>query len=49
MQSLPHRANLEHLKKQAKDLLRLYRSGDPGAIADLASTFRRLRAGQATR
>jgi hypothetical protein len=33
MQSLPDRANLEHLKKQAKDLLRLYRTGDPDAIA----------------
>jgi ankyrin repeat protein len=33
MQSLPNRANLEHLKKQAKDLLRLYRRGDSGAIA----------------
>ncbi|HEY6433492.1 MAG TPA: hypothetical protein VIZ17_16045 [Acetobacteraceae bacterium] len=32
MQPLPDRANLEHLKKQAKDLLRLYRSGDPHVI-----------------
>jgi len=33
MPSLPDRANLDHLKKQAKDLLRLHGSGDPGAIA----------------
>ncbi|HUB45302.1 MAG TPA: hypothetical protein VMB73_09990 [Acetobacteraceae bacterium] len=33
MPSLPDQANLEHLKKQAKDLLRLHRSGDPGGIA----------------
>ena len=32
MQSLPERANIAHLKKQAKDLLRLYRGGDPDAI-----------------
>ena len=31
MKTLPDRANLEHLKKQAKDLLRAQRSGDPGA------------------
>src|SRR5277367_3902888 len=33
MQPLPVRANLEHLKKQAKDLLRRYYGGDPEAIA----------------
>jgi len=33
MQPLPVRSNLEHLKKQAKDLLRRYYSGDPEAIA----------------
>jgi ankyrin repeat protein len=33
MQTLPDRANLVHLRKQAKDLLRLYRSGDADAIA----------------
>lgn len=31
--TLPDRANLDHLKKQAKDLLRLYQSGDAGAFA----------------
>jgi len=30
---LPDRSNLDHLKKQAKDLIRSYRSGDPQAIA----------------
>ncbi|MBM3822655.1 MAG: ankyrin repeat domain-containing protein [Verrucomicrobia bacterium] len=30
-QSLPPRPNLEHLKNQAKDLLRSYRAGDPSA------------------
>lgn len=33
MQLLPQHPNLEHLKKQAKDLLRLYRTGDSDAIA----------------
>ncbi len=33
MSKLPDRANLGHLKKQAKDLLRLYRTRDPEAIA----------------
>ena len=33
MQSLPDRPNSVHLRKQAKDLLRSYRSGDPDAIA----------------
>ncbi|MGY2492709.1 hypothetical protein [Cupriavidus sp. CP313] len=33
MEKLPAQANLDHLKKQAKDLLRLYRTGDAGAIA----------------
>jgi hypothetical protein len=32
MKSLPPAADLGHLKKQAKTLLRLYRSGDPAAI-----------------
>ena len=31
--SLPTRPNLEHLRNQAKDLLRAYRSGDPSALA----------------
>ncbi len=30
---LPDRSNLDHLKKQAKDLIRLYRERDPEAIA----------------
>jgi hypothetical protein len=35
--TLPDRSNLDHVKKQAKDLLRLYRNRDPEAI----SRFRR--------
>jgi len=30
---LPDRSNLDHLKKQAKDLIRLYRTRDPEAMA----------------
>lgn len=33
MKRLPDRSSLDHLKKQAKDLLRLYKSGDAEAIA----------------
>jgi ankyrin repeat protein len=33
MNRLPDRSNLDHLKKQAKDLIRLYRNRDPQAIA----------------
>ncbi|RFU48972.1 ankyrin repeat domain-containing protein [Paraburkholderia sp. DHOC27] len=33
MNKLPPRASLDHLKKQAKTLLRLYRDGDPTATA----------------
>jgi hypothetical protein len=33
MTNLPDRANLAYLKKQAKDLIRLYRDRDPEAIA----------------
>src|SRR6266849_1480705 len=33
MKRLPDRVNLDHLKKQAKDLIRLYRSRDAQAIA----------------
>ena len=33
MNRSPDRLNLDHLKKQAKDLIRLYRSRDAGAIA----------------
>jgi ankyrin repeat protein len=32
MPGLPENPNLEHLKKQAKDLLRLYRASDPAAF-----------------
>jgi hypothetical protein len=33
MKKLPDRADLDHLKKQAKELIRLYRTGDPAAVA----------------
>ena len=33
MARLPERPNFEHLKKQAKDLLRAYRAGEPAALA----------------
>ena len=33
MKRLPDRVNLDHLKKQAKDLIRLYRNRDPEAMA----------------
>jgi hypothetical protein len=33
MNKLPDRANLDYLKKQAKDLIRLYRNRDIAAIA----------------
>ncbi len=36
MTPLPDRANLDHLKKQAKALLRAYRAGDPDAVARFA-------------
>jgi hypothetical protein len=36
MDTLPDRANLDHLRKQAKDLLRLYRAGDSAALARFA-------------
>jgi ankyrin repeat protein len=35
MDKLPQRANLAYLKKQAKDLIRLYRDGNPEAITRL--------------
>jgi hypothetical protein len=38
MERSPDRLNLDHLKKQAKDLIRLYRQHDPEA-------FRRFRRG----
>src|SRR5262245_31507841 len=33
MNRLPDRANLDHLRKQAKDLLHRYRDRDPAALA----------------
>lgn len=38
---LPQRPNLEQLRKQAKDLLDKYRSGDPAAIAEVERFERR--------
>lgn len=35
MSSLPEQPNLEHLRKQAKDLLRQYRAREPAALAAL--------------
>jgi hypothetical protein len=39
MNTLPPTANFDHLKKQAKTLLRLYRDGDPAAIARFADSL----------
>ncbi|WP_118183119.1 ankyrin repeat domain-containing protein [Paraburkholderia phosphatilytica] len=39
MTTLPSRAHPDHLKKQAKELLRLYRTGDAGAIARFAQSL----------
>ena len=39
MKTLPPGANLDHLKKQAKTLLRLYRAGDPPAIGRFAESL----------
>lgn len=39
MKTLPPRANLDHLKRQAKTLLRLYRAGDPAATARFADSL----------
>lgn len=39
MKTLPPRANLDHLKKQAKTLLRLYRDGDPAATERFAASL----------
>ena len=36
---LPDRLNLDHLKKQAKQLIRLYRSRDAAAMARFRSTL----------
>ena len=35
MSPLPERPNLEHLRKQAKELLRHYRTGDPAALEQI--------------
>ena len=39
MQRLPERPNLDHLKKQAKDLLALYRNRDPAAITRIRNAL----------
>jgi len=39
MNPLPDRLNLDHLKKQAKELIRLYRSRDAAAMARFRSTL----------
>jgi hypothetical protein len=39
MKTLPSRANLDYLKKQAKTSLRFYRDGDPAAIARCADSL----------
>ncbi|MBV8750087.1 MAG: hypothetical protein JO103_10270 [Candidatus Eremiobacteraeota bacterium] len=39
MRRLPDRTHLDHLKKQAKDLLRAYRAGDPEAFASLRAAL----------
>ena len=44
MPQLPERANAVYLKKQAKDLLRRYRAGDPGAVEQFERTLPAARA-----
>src|SRR5262245_952795 len=39
MPSLPSRPTLDHLKKQAKDLLRLYKEQDPAALDRLRASL----------
>ena len=39
--SLPARPNLEHLRNQAKDLLKAYRSGEPSALARFRASLPR--------
>ncbi len=39
-QTLPERPSLDHLKKQARDLLNLARTNDPSALAKLALVSR---------
>ena len=39
MSRLPARPNLDHLKKQAKDLLALYRRRDPASLARLRAAL----------
>ena len=45
--NLPDQSNFEQLKKQAKDLLKAYRSGDPEATADFSVHPREISAGEA--
>ncbi len=42
--TLPERANLEHLRQQAKDLLSAFRVGDPAAIVRISAHFPDLKA-----
>ena len=39
MNRLPERSNLDHLKKQAKDLIRSWRNRDPQAIAQFRASL----------
>ncbi len=39
MNRLPDRSNLDHLKKQAKDLLRSWRNRDPQAVAQFRASL----------
>src|SRR5262245_17265177 len=39
MTRLPERSNIDHLRKQAKDLLQQYRARDPAAFARLRSAL----------
>ena len=41
MPRLPERPNIDHLKKQAKELLRLYEASDPTAFARFRNSLTR--------
>ncbi len=41
MPRLPERPNIDHLKKQARELLRLYETGDPGRLGALSQLLTR--------
>ena len=41
MKRLPRKPSLDHLKKQAKDLLSRHREGDPEAVARVQATLPR--------